>query len=238
MIRGQVVAAVMPALNEEGVIGGTLRGLPDRVDVVWVADNGSTDGTAAEARATGARVVHESRRGYGAACQAAIRSMAESGSPPAIVVFLDADGSQDPAELDRVVGPIAEGAADLVIGVRRPDALPPHVAVGNRLACLILHLLTGHRFSDLGPFRAVSYDALQRLRLRDLDWGWNVEMQARAVGVALRIREVPVAHRPRRGGSSKISGSLRGTLAAGSKILWTAVRLGLAVRFGWIRPSG
>lgn len=229
MIRGRSVAAIMPALNEAGVIGRTLAEIPSLVDRVWVADNGSRDATAVEAHRAGARVVHEARRGYGAACQAAIRAMAEAG-PPEIVVFLDADGSQDPDELPRVLGPIADGAADFVIGVRPLDRLPAHVALGNRLACLILGLLTGHRFSDLGPFRALRYDALRRLDLRDPDYGWNVEMQARAVARGLRIREVPVSHRPRRGGRSKISGSLPGTLRAGTKILWTAVRLGLAVR--------
>jgi hypothetical protein len=230
VIRGKSVAAVMPALDEQGVIGPTLAAVPgDLVDRVWVADNGSTDATAAEAARHGARVVREPRRGYGSACQAAIRAM-QRDDPPDLVVFLDADGSQDLDDLPAVLTPLARGRADLVIGVRRPRDLPIHVAVGNRLACAILRLLTGHPFRDLGPFRAVRFDALLRLELRDPDYGWNVEMQARAVAEGLRIVEVPVGHRPRRSGRSKISGSVRGTVRAGTKILWTAVLEGAAVR--------
>lgn len=230
MIRGQTVAAIMPALNEAGVIGATLAALPrDLVDCVWVADNGSSDDTAEEARRHGARVVDAPRRGYGSACQAAIAAMRAAG-PPDLVVFLDADASEDPAELPAVLEPLAGCRADLVIGVRRHAQLPAHVAAGNRLACRILEALAGHRFSDLGPFRAIRFEALDRLALRDPDYGWNVEMQARAVGAGLRIVEVSVSHRPRRVGRSKISGSVRGTVDAGAKILWTAVREGWRAR--------
>ncbi len=230
MIGNLSVAVVMPALNEAGVIGATLATIPrDIVDAIWVADNGSTDRTAAEAEAHGARVVREPRRGYGAACQSALGAMKEPTAPD-IVVFVDADGSQPVDELPRVLEPIAEDRADLVIGIRRFGATPAHVSLGNRLACSILRWLTGHKFHDLGPFRAVRFTSLARLGLTDPDYGWNVEMQARALGAGLRVLEVPVSHRPRRAGRSKISGSLSGTLRAGTKILVTAVREGWRAR--------
>lgn len=220
----------MPALDEEGVIGATLETIPrDIVDVVWVADNGSTDNTAGEAAAHGARVVQAPRRGYGSACQAAIRAMADR-EPPDVVAFIDADGSEPVEELPAILAPVADGSADLVIGVRRFGDTPAHVSLGNRLACFILRLLTGHDFADLGPFRAIRFSALNRLELRDPDYGWNVEMQARAVAEGLRIVEVPVSHHPRRLGRSKISGSLRGTVRAGAKILWTALLAGWHAR--------
>ena len=230
MVDNLSVAIVMPALNEEGVIGPTLAALSgDLVDVVWVADNGSSDGTAAEAEAHGARVVKEPRRGYGSACQAALREMARD-APPDVVVFLDADGSEPIDELPALLDPIVRDDADLVIGVRRFGDTPIHVSIGNRLACAILSRLTGRAFQDLGPFRAIRFDALQRLALTDPDYGWNVEMQARAVACGLRIAQVPVSHRPRTAGRSKISGSLAGTVGAGAVILWTAVREGWRAR--------
>lgn len=229
MIGSLSVAAVMPALNEEGVIGSTLASLPrDIIDDVWVADNGSADGTAAEAAAAGARVVVEPRRGYGAACQAALTAMHQE--PPDIVVFIDADGSQPVDETASLLRPIVQEGTDLVIGIRRFGDTPAHVSLGNRLACMILASLTGHKFHDLGPFRAIRFAALRDLELRDPDYGWNVEMQARALACGLRIVEVPVSHRPRLAGRSKISGSLQGTVRAGTKILWTSFRRGWEAR--------
>jgi len=220
----------MPALDEEGVIGTTLDSVPrDIVDVVWVADNGSSDDTAAEAAAHGARVVSEPRRGYGSACQAAIRALSED-DPPDVVFFIDADGSQPLEELSTLLAPIAADLADLVIGVRRFADTSAHVSLGNRLACGILRLLTGRRFGDLGPFRAIRFRSLLELELRDPDWGWNVEMQARGLARGLRIVEIPVSHHPRERGRSKISGSLVGTIRAGSKILWAAVIEGWRAR--------
>lgn len=230
MIGSLSVAVVMPALDEAGVIGTTLDAIPrELVDAVWVADNGSRDGTTAEAAEHGAQVVWEPRRGYGAACQAALTAMRRRG-PADVVVFIDADGSQPGEELSRLLSPIAEDRADLVLGVRRSSDTPSHVTLGNRLACMILRLLSGHKFRDLGPFRAIRVESLQRLALRDRDYGWNVEMQARAVAEGLRILEVPVSHRPRRAGRSKISGSPGGTARAGSRILWTALREGWRAR--------
>ncbi len=230
MYHNLSVGVVMPALNEEGVIGATLAAMPARiVDVVWVADNGSVDGTAAEAERYGARVVREPRRGYGAACQAALREMQRAG-PPDVVVFIDADGSQPIDELPQLLHPIVEDQVDFVMGVRRFAHLPLHVALGNRLACMILRTLTGYKFGDLGPFRAIRFEALRRLALADLDWGWNVEMQARAVAKGLRIAQLPVSHRLRTAGRSKISGSIRGTVRAGSTILWMSFREGWRAR--------
>ena len=229
MFKNLSVAVVMPALDEEGVIGPTLQTMPEVVDSVWVADNGSSDETAAEARRYGARVVTEKQRGYGAACQAAIRAIGEAGAPD-VLVFVDADGSQPLDELDALLSPISNEEADLVIGFRRFADTPFHVALGNQTACTILRWMTGHEFRDLGPFRAIRFTSLQRLRLNDRNWGWNVEMQARALAEGLRIVEVPVSHREREAGRSKISGSIRGTLRAGSKILLTAFLEGLRAR--------
>ncbi len=230
MIGSLSVGVIMPALDEEGVIGSTLDAIPrDIVDVVWVADNGSSDDTTAEAKAHGARVVEEKRRGYGAACQAAIDGMRREASPD-IVVFLDADGSQPVAELPKLVRPIADGAADFVVGVRRFADTPAHVSIGNRVSCAILRSLTGRSFRDLGPFRAIRFASLVSLQLDDLDYGWNVQMQARAVANGLRISEVDVSHRSRIGGRSKISGSLVGTARAGSKIIWISVVEGYRAR--------
>jgi glycosyltransferase involved in cell wall biosynthesis len=231
LIDGLSVGVVMPALDEEGVIGATLDSIPgELVDQVWVADNGSRDGTVAEAEAHGGRVVVERRRGYGAACQAALREMGRAG-PPDVVVFVDADGSQPVVdELSLLLKPIAEGEADFVIGYRRHGDTPSHVSVGNRLACMILGSLAGHKFRDLGPFRAIRFDTLRKLGLRDLDYGWNVEMQARALAEGVRIAEMPVSHRQREAGRSKISGSVVGTIRAGSKIIWVSWREGWRAR--------
>jgi len=220
----------MPALNEEGVIGPTLDSIPrDIVDVIWVADNGSRDDTAAEAKAHGACVVEEKRRGYGAACQAAIEQMRRA-DPPDVVVFIDADGSQPIDELTLLLSPIVENEADFVIGVRRFEDTQTHVSIGNRVSCAILRSLTGHTFGDLGPFRVIRFESLSSLELDDLDYGWNVQMQARAAAAGLRISEIDVSHRPRQAGRSKISGSLVGTARAGSKIIVTSLREGWRAR--------
>jgi glycosyltransferase involved in cell wall biosynthesis len=229
LIDSLSVAVVMPALDEEGVIGSTLASIPaDIIDAVWVADNGSVDATAAEAATYGARVVAEPRGGYGAACQAALAAMERRA--PHVVVFIDADGSQPVNELEVLLRPIVEDRADLVIGTRRFGDTPAHVSLGNRLACMILSSLTGHKFHDLGPFRAIRFDALRSLALSDDDYGWNVEMQARAVARGLRVVEVPVSHRRRVAGRSKISGSAIGTIRAGAKIVWVALREGWRAR--------
>jgi glycosyltransferase involved in cell wall biosynthesis len=196
-----------------------------------VVDNGSTDGTASVARGLSVNLVREERRGYGSACLAGIAAL--EADPPDVVVFLDGDYSDHPEELPRLLDAIAAGA-DLVIGSRmlgsrEPGALLPQARFGNALACSLIRLLFGHRYTDLGPFRAIRWEALRRLEMEDRDFGWTVEMQVKAVTEGLRIAEVPVSYR-RRVGVSKITGTVSGTLRAGSKILRTIGRYGLLKR--------
>lgn len=222
------VDAVIPALNEEAALPRVLAVLPrPPVRRVVVADNGSTDRTAAVARAGGAEVVAEPERGYGAACLRALARLRED--PPDVVVFLDGDGSDRPEELPRLLRPIERGEAELVIGSRRlgssePGALTVPQRFGNALACTLMRRMYGVRYTDLGPFRAIRWEALERLGMVDRNYGWTVEMQIRAAQLRLRHVEVPVTHRRRRLGESKVSGTVRGTLGAGAKILWTLAR--------------
>jgi glycosyltransferase involved in cell wall biosynthesis len=229
------IAVVIPALDEEASLPRVLADLPPgSVRRVVVADNGSTDRTAAVAREAGATVVREDRRGYGAACLAALRVVRETAPPPDVVVFLDADYSDRPEELLDLVRPIADGAADLVIGSRtlgdrEPGALLPQARVGNAIATTLIRWLYGARFTDLGPFRAIRWDSLERLGMADRDFGWTVEMQVKAARFGLRAVEVPVSYR-RRIGRSKITGTIAGSVRAGWKILFTIARWALAPR--------
>ena len=190
-----VVDAVIPALDEEESIGAVLDALPrPPVRRVVVADNGSTDRTADVARAHGADVVREPRRGYGAACLRALEALRPD--PPDIVLFLDADASDDPAEASRLLEPIEAGRADLVIGSRalgaqEPGALAPAQRIGNWTATRLLRLLYGVRCTDLGPFRAIRWPALAALGMADRDFGWTVEMQVKAARHGLLYEEVP-----------------------------------------------
>ena len=220
------VDVVIPALDEEEALPGVLAEIPARVRRVVVADNGSRDRTARVAAEGGAEVVHEPARGYGNACLAALAHLA--GDPPEVVVFLDGDGSDDPGELDRLLAPIEQGA-DMVIGSRtlgpaEAGSLTPPQRVGNAIACHWIRWVYGERFSDLGPFRAIRWSALEALEMRDPNWGWTVEMQLAAARQRLHCAEVPVRYRNRRGGRSKVSGTIRGSVAAGSKILWLLAR--------------
>lgn len=218
------IAVVIPALNEEQAIGSVIEAIPRWVSRVIVADNGSTDATAETARLHGAVVVHEPRRGYGAACLRALSAV----ETPDIVVFLDADNSDDPREMTRLIAPLLHGRADLVIGSRalgrpEPGALTLPQRFGNVLASALLRLLWRGDCTDLGPFRAIRFVALQALGMNDLDYGWTVQMQARAFKAGLRVAEVPVSYR-KRVGRSKISGTVRGVIGAGTKILTTIAR--------------
>jgi glycosyltransferase involved in cell wall biosynthesis len=227
------VDIVIPARDEEGAIAHVLAALPRegdgwRVRRVVVADNGSRDRTAEVARAAGALLVSEPRPGYGSACLAGMAYLAANA--PDVVAFVDADGSDEPAELPALLAPLLEDRADLVVGSRtlgasEPGAFTPAQAFGNALAPALLGLLWGVRSTDLGPFRAIRWAALARLGMRDRDYGWTVEMQARAFAAHLRYAEVPVRYRRRRAGRSKVSGTLRGVWGAGTKILWTIARV-------------
>lgn len=217
---------MIPALDEERSIGRVLADVPEGlVDEVIVVDNGSRDRTAAVALAAGARVVREPERGYGAACQAGIAAL--SGRID-IVVFLDGDYSDYPGDLTTLVAPLLARQADFVVGTRTTTraarrALSPHQRFGNRLAVTLIAWRFGHRYSDLGPFRAIRRVSLDALGLSDRDFGWNVEMQVEAVRHHLRIEEVPVRYRARIG-RSKISGTIGGTIRAGHKILRVVLR--------------
>ncbi|MFN8546740.1 MAG: glycosyltransferase family 2 protein [Candidatus Eisenbacteria bacterium] len=217
------IDVLLPALNEEGAIGSVLAAIPkELVRHLWVVDNGSTDRTAVVAQAAGAIVQIEPRRGYGRACLAGLRAMAID--PPDLVVFLDADGSDEPGEMGELVAPIVRGEADLVIGSRtrgahQRGALLPQAIFGNWLATTLIRVWTGVRFTDLGPFRAVRWSSLQRLAMEDPTYGWTVEMQMKAARAGLRSAEIPVRYRRRVAGESKVTGTIRGTLFASIKIL-------------------
>jgi glycosyltransferase involved in cell wall biosynthesis len=223
------VALIIPALNEEGSIGRVLDEVPAGVfDQVLVVDNGSTDATAAVAAAHGALVLREPRRGYGSAC---LRGIAHLGSGTEVAVFLDADGSGLPGEAPRLIEPIADGRADLVLGSRETGrreagALHLHQRWGNLLAVWLIGALYGFRYTDLGPFRAIRVSSLQQLEMADRTYGWTIEMQIKALQRGLQVIEAPVTCRRRLEGISKVSGTLAGSIAAGFKILWTIARLG------------
>lgn len=218
------ISAVIPALNEEHSIGLVIAEIPAWVAEIIVCDNGSTDRTADIAAAAGARVVRAVRRGYGSACLAGIQAADRSD----VIVFLDGDLSDYPAQMDRLIRPIAGGRADMVIGSRiagrrQRGALSVQQRFGGALACLLMQVIWEAVYTDLGPFRAISAGALERLDMDDPDFGWTIQMQIRAARAGLRFQEAPVDYR-RRIGRSKISGTIRGVAAAGWKILFTIWR--------------
>jgi glycosyltransferase involved in cell wall biosynthesis len=224
------VSVIIPALDEEEPIAGVVReclatGLPDEVIVV---DNGSKDRTAQRAHEAGARVV-TAPRGYGRACAAGVRAV----SPECdILVFLDGDGSDVPAFMNQLVEPVASGTHDFVIGSRtrgqrERGSMNLQQIFAGRLAGLFLRLLYGVSYTDMSPFRAVRRDALERLDMREQTYGWNLEMQMKAARAGLRVLEIPVNHRRRAGGESKVSGTFRGTFVAGARIVATLVRVAL-----------
>ena len=224
MRGGLRVGLVTPALDEERAIGRVVRFAPEWVDRVVVADNGSRDATAREARAAGALVVVEDRRGYGYACLAGLEETRDCD----VIVFCDGDASDDLTEMLLLVDPILAGTADLVVGSRvrgrvEKGALTPVQRSGNALACSLLDLRWGPSFTDLGPLRAVGREALEALCLTETGYGWTVEMQAKALRARLPVGEVAVSYR-RRVGISKISGTVRGVVGAGSRILWVVAR--------------
>ncbi len=225
------VAVIIPARNEAEALSRVLSELPrEGLREIIVVDNGSTDGTAEVARRAGARVASEPTPGYGRACLAGLAALSIEIDT---VVFMDGDHSDDPGDLPALLEPIAQGRADLVIGSRttlaQPGSLTSQQRFGNGLACWLMQRSFGVRYTDLGPFRAIRREALERLKMQDQAFGWTVEMQAKAALQKLRIEEVSVRYRPRIG-RSKISGTLSGTVRAGTTILSTIVRL------TWLRP--
>lgn len=222
------VSVVIPALNEEEPIADVVRAVPGAwADEIIVVDNGSTDRTAARAQQAGARVISEPQRGYGRACRAGVRAV---GADCEIVVFLDGDGSDCPELMGELLQPLIDGTHDFVIGSRtrgqrEPGSMNFQQIFAGRLAGWLLRPLYGVRYTDMCPFRAIRRDALARLGMREETYGWNLEMQMRAARARLRILEVPVSHRRRAGGASKVSGTLGGTLRAGTRILATLARI-------------
>ena len=221
-------ALIIPALNEAECLPLLFDAMPpDLFRWIIVADNGSTDGTAAVARARGAIVVAEPERGYGAASLAALAALPAEAE---IVVWMQADLSEDPSQAAELMAPIRAGEADLVIGSRTlgtaaKGALLPHQQFGNRLACFLIRMFWGHRYTDLGPFRAIRRDALDRLRMADRNYGWTIEMQIKAVRMGLRVVEIPVRYGVRVAGENKVSGNWRASARAGWIILRTVFRL-------------
>lgn len=232
-------ALIIPALNEEKSIGSVIRGVDRRlIDMIIVGDNGSSDRTAQIAAELGALVVSVPQRGYGAACAGALSRIAPE---TRIVVFADADGSDDFSELPDLLAPVLRNEADLVIGSRskaEPGALSIQQKAGNWIATRLLRILYGYRYSDLGPFRVIRRDLLDAIGMRDRRYGWTVEMQIRALQLGARVKEVPVRYL-RRAGRSKISGTVSGVLLAGFWILWTIARCafspfaGVKSNHGW-----
>lgn len=226
MIReGSNVVAIIPALNEEASVGKVIADLPDIISSIIVCDNGSTDRTVQVASEAGAQVVTEPERGYGAACLKAVSAVPESTD---ILLFIDGDYSDYPQEAVDVLRPIIEDQADMVIGSRMMTrkvhhALPPVAAFGNWLTSWLIRLRWGIKFTDIGPFRAIRFEAYQRLGMCDRNFGWTTEMQVKAVKQKLRCIEVPVSYRPRIG-VSKISGTISGSIRAGAKFLWIFLR--------------
>ncbi|MEP7286136.1 MAG: glycosyltransferase family 2 protein [Chloroflexota bacterium] len=236
------VTIIIPALNEAGNITRLIGEIPHDIVAsvqVIVVDNGSTDDTAKIAAVAGAQVVSEPRRGYGQACAAGVAAIGtanvmDHGSD--VVVFLDGDGSFDPAEISRLIAPITENRADMVLGSRalggmEPGAMPPHQQFGNRLVSRLMGLLYGLRLTDLGPFRAVRWEILAKIDMREMTFGWPTEMIVKAANLKTRIIEVPVSYRCRWTGKSKVSGTLRGTLLA------TYFILGVTLRYAFNRRT-
>jgi glycosyltransferase involved in cell wall biosynthesis len=222
------VSVVVPALNEEASIAVVLAAVPLAVvDEIIVVDGGSSDRTVEIAQAGGARVICEPQRGYGRACAAGVATAASD-----VIVFLDADGADDPMQIPELLAPILAGRADMVLGSRlagemAADAMPWHKRFGNRLSAWLIRRLYGLSITDLAPFRAVDREKLLVLEMSEMTYGWPTEMIVKAARRGWRVVELPARYRPRLGGRSKISGTLKGTLLATYYILWIIFRYAL-----------
>ena len=221
------VSVVIPALNEAESIGSVVQSMPwGEIAECIVVDNGSTDGTGDVARTAGAKVV-SSPRGYGAACAAGAKAALESSD---VLVFLDGDGSDDVAAMQRLVGPIERGEADFVIGSRmrgnaEPGSLNGAQVFAARMIGALVRMLYGFRYTDMGPFRAIRRECLETMQMREMTYGWNLEMQIKAVSMGLRVVEIPVDYRCRIAGESKVSGNAWGSVKAGARILGVLARV-------------
>ncbi len=221
------VSLVIPTLNEAAAIGAVIREIPSEfaADII-IADSGSTDGTQAIARAAGARVI-DAGRGYGRACAL---GAATAGPASRVIVFMDGDGADRGDLIARIAGPVLRGSHDLVLasrtrGEREPGAMLWHQMLAGRMAGWAIGALYGVHYSDMCAYRAIDRRVLERLHLREMTYGWNIEMQMRAARIGLRILELPLPYRRRIGGESKVAGSMWGTLRAGSRIVATFCRV-------------
>lgn len=226
----KIIDVIIPAHNEEKSIGKVIRDVPSEwVRNIVVCNNASTDGTREAAISAGGIVVDEPVPGYGQACLSAMKFVAETKPLPDIVVFIDGDYSDYPEQLIELIGPIIAEDVDLVIGSRvlgnlERGSMTPAQVFGNWLATNLIRLFYGYSFTDLGPFRAIKYDKLIALDMKDVDYGWTVEMQVKAAKMKMKCTELAVDYR-KRIGTSKISGTVKGTILAGHKILWTIFKL-------------
>ena len=222
MIDDKRIVVIIPAFNEEESLPKVIADIPKFVDEIIVANNGSTDKTEEVAKSLGVTVLNEYEKGYGAACLKAIEHIKNKQID--IVVFLDGDYSDHPQEMDLIVEPIINNEVDLVIGSRmlgkrEKGAMLPQAVFGNWLSAFLIKLFWNYNFTDLGPFRAIKYSSLQKLKMQDRNFGWTVEMQIKAAKHKMKCKEVPVSYR-KRIGKSKVTGTIRGTVKASVKILY------------------
>ncbi|GHV06589.1 MAG: glycosyltransferase family 2 protein [Sediminibacterium sp.] len=220
------IKVIIPAYNEEGSIALVVKALPKQLcNEIIVTDNNSNDNTTNAAKLAGATVLFEKKPGYGAACLKAIDYVRQTGGCD-IVVFIDGDFSDHPEEMEKIIAPIIAGDADMVIGsrikaLRERGSMTPQQVFGNWLAVTLIKLFMGRQYTDLGPFRAITWNALEKINMIDTNYGWTVEMQVKAIKHKLRYKEVPVRYRNRAAGYSKVSGSIKGSILAGYKIIKT-----------------
>ena len=218
-----LIKVIIPAFNEEDSIGKVIKDIPSEVAEVIVVNNGSTDQTAAVAETAGATVLYEPQKGYGYACLCGMDYLIQNHIAPDILVFLDGDYSDHPEELPFLLAPIQNNKVDLVVGSRVPHkrekgSMTPQQVFGNGLACVLMKWLYGARFTDLGPFRAIRWEALMALEMGDKTYGWTIEMQLKVLKMKMKYEEVEVSYR-KRIGVSKVSGTVKGTIFAGIKIV-------------------